>query len=184
MLGVQFLPHPGAFLQVNTEIATDIYRQVASVLQSHSIVKVIDAYSGIGILSAHIAKQGMETTAIEIVQEAHALAEQIKKDNQLDNLKNLCGDTGETIPKLLQQNQEPHIAVLLDPPRKGCDTLTLDAINQHKPALVIYISCNPSTLARDLSLLHQYTIQSITPYDMFAHTKHIECVAVLQVSDR
>lgn len=192
-LNIQYQLHPAAFLQVNQPIAELLYNRILQTLQKNNIKKVIDAYSGIGILSAIIAKQGILVQAIEIVQQAHDTAQQIKSQNDLTTLQNIVGDANQILPQLLQStaqtkkqtndidNSLNHTSVILDPPRKGCDTQLLQVLNQSQPLLIIYVSCNSSTLARDLNqLISNYHLESLTPYDMFFETKHIETLAVLR----
>ena len=92
----------------------------------------------------------------------------------------MCGDCAEELPKVIAKLKDKGSIVVLDPPRKGCDKRVLDALLYALPDKIIYVSCNPATLARDVKLLlSQYDVESVTPYDMFPQTKHVESVVCL-----
>ena len=168
-----------SFLQVNDEIANKIYDKVVSFIDSSDVV--INAYSGAGLLTARLSKFAKTVYGIEIIKEATESADNLAKTNNIDNMINICGDCTIEIPKLLKQGISNHI-VVVDPPRKGCDAKVLESIIQSKPKKIIYVSCNPNTLARDVKMLvenGEFSLESITPYDMFPHTSHVETVALL-----
>ena len=146
---------------------------------------VVDAYSGAGLLSAIISKNAKYVYGIEIVEKATENANKLASDNQITNMTNINGDCANELPilveKLTSQN-ENNLAVVLDPPRKGCDERVLESIKQVLPQKIIYVSCNSATLSRDLKMLlsgENYQIESITPFDMFPQTCHVETMAVL-----
>lgn len=171
-----------SFLQVNDNIKHKIYDKIFEETKDEI---VIDAYSGAGLLSAMIAKHAKKVFGIEIVTEATNLANQLAKQNNISNLKNINGDCAKELPKLfsnLLQEEKQNLTIVLDPPRKGCDKNVLESILKVCPNKIIYLSCDPSTLARDLNIIIQsniYNIKSIQPYDMFPQTKHVETLAVL-----
>jgi 23S rRNA (uracil1939-C5)-methyltransferase len=169
---------------------------------------IIDAYSGGGLLTALLSKTAEKVYGIEIVGEAVNDADELFKRNGIKNAENIKGDTAEVLPKLIGKikneiktdgkniescaaeilpkligkiERNKKITVILDPPRKGCERAVIDALNASEPEKIIYISCNPATLARDLALLKEkYDIISVYPYDMFPNTKHIETVVLLE----
>ena len=171
-----------SFLQVNDNIKHKIYDRIFEQIKDDI---VIDAYSGAGLLSAMIAKHAKKVFGIEIVEEATKLADNLAKQNNLNNLTNINGDCAVELPKLLStlsNTEKQNLTIVLDPPRKGCNKNVVDAILNAEPNKIIYLSCDPSTLARDLYLINQsnkYNINFIQPYDMFPQTKHVETLVVL-----
>ena len=164
-------------MQVNNNIKHKMYDAVLSEIGGGVVV---DAYSGAGLLSAILSKQAKQVYGIEIVDDAVKSADELVKANDIKNLKNICGDTAIELPKLA--NKLDKYTLVLDPPRKGCDGKVLETILKSIPDKIVYISCNPSTLARDLSILKgKYDIVSITPYDMFPQTCHVETLAILKI---
>lgn len=170
--------HPAAFLQVNAYIAGKIYVSAAGHLRSAGAKRVLDAYSGGGLLTAILSKDAEEVTGIEIVPEAVASAKKLAGDNDIKNVTFILGDCAKEVPRLTQNAY--YDTIVLDPPRQGCDEKVTAAVNASKADTVIYISCNPSTLARDIIRLDNYQIKEVTPFDMFPQTKHIETVICLQ----
>lgn len=178
-LGVRFQVSALSFMQVNDKVRDLIYSRVGEIIKSSGIPNVIDAYSGIGIMSNIFAEYADKVYAIEIVEDAVKDSIELAKANgNEDKIISICGDCSKELPDLIATLDKS--IVVLDPPRKGCDMRTLDSILQAKPTKIIYISCNPATLARDIKqLLSDYEIQSVTPYDMFPNTKWVETLAVL-----
>ncbi|NCA66566.1 MAG: 23S rRNA (uracil(1939)-C(5))-methyltransferase RlmD [Clostridia bacterium] len=278
--GISYELNPLSFLQVNNEVRDAIYNKIIQEVLEYGSGAVIDAYAGVGLLGAMIAKRNIPVYNIEIVPEATADADKLAKLNNISPLvTNICGDAAVELPKLVKElrNTYPSITIILDPPRKGCAAeviATLNEIAAHngnninsdsigednknlvapsdidngkadfathtdgdktqlnlampsvlknspidieaekasvhkfvkKPDIdngnsntyndnqgenntkekqnslitIIYISCNPATLARDLALLSaNYQVTSITPYDMFPNTFHIETLVCL-----
>ena len=181
--GINYSINNQSFLQVNQEIKSMMYKKIFEETQNHV---VIDAYSGAGLLSAMIAKHAKQVFGIEIIKEATILADNLKQKNNIANLTNINGDCAIELPKLLEtltKEQQQNLTIVLDPPRKGCDKNVLEAIIKVKPTKIVYMSCDPSTLARDLNILQtslNYKIKYIQPYDMFPQTKHVETLAVLE----
>lgn len=184
-LGIKYKITPAVFMQINDEIAGKIYAEAARMIGDSGVEAVIDAYSGISVLSAVVAGRAKQVYAIEINADSHAAAEELKRENSIKNFTNICGDTAVELPKLLSKTVAPDTtAVILDPPRKGCDPRVLDTLLTARPRQIIYISCNPATLARDLfALSAAYEITSATPYDMFPQTKHVETLICLTLKD-
>jgi len=179
--GISYPVSNASFFQVNDDIKTAIYDSILSQIDSNSIV--VDAYSGAGLLSAIISKKAKKCYGIEIIPEATNNANELKKQNNLKNLYNINGDCSVKLPKLIKTLNKGEIIVTLDPPRKGCDKKVLDAIITSVPNNIIYISCDPNTLARDSKIIlnsGNYKIKDLQPYDMFPQTKHVETVAVFQ----
>jgi 23S rRNA (uracil1939-C5)-methyltransferase len=178
--GIRASVSPLSFLQVNDEVRSMIYREVSGLTKGAEII--IDAYSGSGLMTALLSRNAVKAYGIELVSDAVSDAERLMKDNGISNVENLCGDAAKLLPPLIKNLADKKITVVLDPPRKGCEIAVIDALKLALPEKIVYISCNPATLARDISLLKErYTIVSVTPYDMFPNTKHIETVACLKL---
>lgn len=192
ILGIDAEVNPLSFLQVNNEVRDMIYTEV--IQKTKNSDTVIDAYSGIGIMGAVLSKNGVKKVYnIEIIAEAIENADTLSKNNKLNNITNICGDAAIELPLLINSIKESQqttsgnlnqsISVILDPPRKGVNLAVIEALNNiDYPINLVYISCNPATLSRDLSLLTKngnYSILSIVPYDMFPQTKHLEVVICL-----
>ena len=173
---------PLSFLQVNDAVRDMIYAGVCAALADFK-GNVTELYSGVGILTAELALRLPEAafTAVEIVPEAVRDAEKLMRKLGLsDRVTEVCADAAEYM-RSLPADGAPR-ALVLDPPRKGCDESVLAAAAEAAYSRIVYISCNPATLARDLKFLlpRGYTITSLRPYDMFPQTMHVETLAVLE----
>lgn len=184
VLGVKINYSPVSFLQINDEIRDKIYSKVNEIIAQTPNCVVVDAYSGIGILSNVMAKTAKHVYAIEIVKQAVEDAKNLAKlNNNQEKITNLCGDAVDLLPQVVSKltKSGDSVTVVVDPPRKGCDRVVIDSICSANPNQIIYISCNPSTLARDLNLLlDSYKVKSILPYDMFPMTGHVETLVCLE----
>ncbi len=174
--GIEYTINNACFFQVNHNIKHKIYTRVLEEVKGASFV--VDAYSGAGLMTAMMGKVCQEVVGVEIVPDAVESANQLARKHQLSNVSSICGDCAQLVPQVLKDRSG---MVVLDPPRKGCDERVLESIILAKAEKIVYISCNPSTLARDLAILsREYKIESITPYDMFPQTKHVETLAILK----
>ena len=179
-LGVKFFVNPMSFLQVNDDIRDLIYEKVTNEIIKEKDAIVIDAYSGIGITSNILAKNAKKVIGIEIVKEAVEDANRLAEINSNKNIENICGDAAVELPKVMSRFKNENVVMLLDPPRKGCDDNIIQSILESLPKKIVYISCNPATLARDVSkLVEEYEIKEVIPYDMFPQTGHVETVVLL-----
>jgi 23S rRNA (uracil1939-C5)-methyltransferase len=139
----------------------------------------VDAYSGIGTLTLPIAQKIKAAIGLEVQPEAVA---QAQLNAQLNQLENVTFQTG-TVEKILPTLEIKPDVVLLDPPRRGCDSGVIESLRQMQPERIVYVSCNPATLARDLKWLcaeGHYILQKVQPADFFPQTAHIECAAFLR----
>ena len=176
-MGVHYSVNNRSFLQVNSDIKNKIYSRVLDELSGEKFI--IDAYAGAGLLSSILTKTGAEVVGVEIVKEATENAEKLKKINNLHNLTNKNGDCTVVIPELAKQIKGD-FSVVVDPPRKGLTEEVIDAFLKSKPKKIVYISCNPATLARDLKFfLNDYDISFVQPYDMFPQTANVETLVCL-----
>lgn len=169
--------HPASFYQVNDYIADRLYGDVSAKVDGDVIV---DAYCGAGDLTIRLSAAAKRTIGVEICAQAVQEARQKAKANQITNAEFICGDCKKILPEIFN-NIDGEITVVFDPPRKGLDPDIISSGKALSPEKIIYISCNPSTLARDLKLLSdRYDIANIILYDMFPNTPHVETMIVLQ----
>ncbi|MGR3205559.1 23S rRNA (uracil(1939)-C(5))-methyltransferase RlmD [Bacillus glycinifermentans] len=179
---IKFAISARSFYQVNPEQTKVLYDKALEYAELNGEETVIDAYCGIGTISLFLAKQAKKVYGVEIVPEA---IEDAKRNAELNGIKNAEFEVGEAevvIPKWYEEGISADTLVV-DPPRKGCDEALLRTILEMKPKRVVYVSCNPGTLARDLRVLEDggYVTLEVQPVDMFPHTAHVECVAVLEI---
>ncbi len=171
------------FFQVNPKSADNIFRYIKNYISSEFKKPVIlDAYAGITAFGICLSDIAEKIVSVEEVNDSVELAENIIKENEIKNIEIHCSDAGKFFSKEVLLGRQFNITVL-DPPRKGCTTTSLDYALKLTKDKIIYVSCNPATLARDLKYLteHGAKIESVQPFDMFPHTYHIENVAILDV---
>ncbi|MEW4061044.1 23S rRNA (uracil(1939)-C(5))-methyltransferase RlmD [Bacillus siamensis] len=179
---VKFAISARSFYQVNPEQTKVLYDKALEYAELQGEETVIDAYCGIGTISLFLAKQAKKVYGVEIVPEA---IEDAKRNAELNGIKNAefaVGEAETVIPKWYEEGITADTLVV-DPPRKGCDEALLRTIIDMKPKRVVYVSCNPGTLARDLRVLKDggYQTLEVQPVDMFPHTNHVECVALIEL---
>ncbi|MBT9311170.1 23S rRNA (uracil(1939)-C(5))-methyltransferase RlmD [Leptothoe kymatousa] len=181
-LGLRLRIQPNTFFQVNTLQAERLVQIVLDELNLQGNETVVDTYCGIGTLSLPIAQRVARCIGIELQAEAVAQARHNAALNGLQNTEFFAGSVEELLQDISGQEARPIDAVVLDPPRKGCDRTVLDTLLEIAPARVVYMSCNPTTLARDLKILcaQDYRLQKVQPADFFPQTAHVECVAFLE----
>ncbi len=173
---------PLSFYQVNPVQAEALYNYA---IEEAKITKndiVFDLYCGIGTISIFMAKSAKEVYGVEIVEQAIEMAKENEKLNNIDNTKFIAGDTEKVLEDLINNKKVIPDVIIVDPPRKGLDKTSIGNILKVKPRRVVYISCNPASLVRDLKMLEDmYNINSIQPFDLFCFTNHVENVAVLEL---
>lgn len=163
------------FRQVNESVAKSIYSEVK---EKASGKVIINAFSGAGVLSGILAKKASKVYGIELNKNAHESAEELKKMNNILSLENICGYVEKEIDKIEEQID----CIVLDPPRAGCHRGVIDYILTKQIPSIIYVSCNPATLVRDLKLLQEkFDIESAKGFDMFPRTANIETMVVLKL---
>lgn len=180
--GIDFEISARSFYQVNPIQTETLYNQALKYAQLTGTETVIDAYCGIGTISLFLAKQAKEVYGVEIVPQAIEDAKRNAALNGIDNAHFETGASEDVIPNWYKEGKTFDVLVV-DPPRKGCDEKLLDTILKYKPGRIVYVSCNPATLARDLRILEDggYKTQEVQPVDMFPHSTHIEAVAWLEL---
>jgi 23S rRNA (uracil1939-C5)-methyltransferase len=171
-----------SFYQVNSEQTEVLYGQALEYAQLTGTESVIDAYCGIGTISLFLAQNAKEVYGVEIVPQAIEDAKRNAELNGIDNAHFEAGPAEEVIPKWYAEGKRFDVLVV-DPPRKGCDEKLLETILEYKPKRIVYVSCDPATLARDLRILEDggYRTQEVQPVDMFPHSSHIEVVTWLEL---
>ena len=198
-LGVKYKIGVRSFMQVNPSVCFKLYHTVVNSLNLDENTTVIDAYSGAGLMTALLATKAKKAIGIEIIKEAVCIANQLAKDNSLqDKIVNYQGKCEEILPKIVEEERKKgKIAIVLDPPRKGVDLKVIKAVIDSGADKIAYVSCMPSTLARDVGLLVgtleekngeivrvdnpniRYDIEFIKHFDMFPQTKHVETIVCL-----
>ena len=175
---IKYPVYPMSFLQVNSEVKTLLYNEVLNNIKEECFV--IDAYAGAGLLSAMISKRAKEVFAVEIDEQANKASQSLCVLNRINDMESILGDCAKVIPNIIKNNDID--TCVLDPARRGVDNGILEAIINGKIAKVIYISCNPATLVRDLKVLCDggFEIKYIQPFDMFPWTSEVEAMAILE----
>ena len=183
LCGVPVRLGPLSFYQVNTLAAERLYGIAAEYAQLEPDDVLLDLYCGMGTIGLSMANHCRELIGVEIIPEAidSAKANAARMgDAVAAKSRFFCADAGEAAARLAAEGLRPDV-IMLDPPRKGCDETTLSAVAQMSPRRVVYVSCNPSTAARDAAWLgqHGYRAEKVQPVDLFPRTKHVECVIAL-----
>lgn len=176
--GLQFQVRPDTFFQVYTESAEALLQVIIQQLNLQGDEVLVDAYCGIGTLTLPLARALQQAIGLEVQSEA---VEQAQINAGLNGITNVTFQTG-AVEKLLPQLGITPDIVLLDPPRKGCDRTVIESLLQSSPRRIVYVSCKPATLARDIKLLCQtgkYHLTRVQPADFFPQTAHVECAAFL-----
>lgn len=169
-----------AFYQVNPIQTEKLYNTAINLANLTGNEVVYDLYCGIGTISIFLSKHAKKVYGIEIVKEAIDDAKQNAKNNGIENIEFMAGDVEKLLPTILEKDT-PDV-VFVDPPRKGLDNTSIQNLLKIEPEKIVYISCNPATLARDLNLLEEkYNITEIQPVDLFPFTSHCEVIACLKL---
>lgn len=180
LCGVKIKLSPLSFYQVNRNGAELLYKKAAEYAAPTTEQTILDLYCGTGTIGLSMANSVKELVGVEIIPEA---IEDAKANAQLNNITNarfICGDASVAAEELKNEGIKPD-TVILDPPRKGCAEELLKTVSQINPQKIVYVSCDPATLARDCARLLDlgYKVNEVTPVDMFPRTHHVESVALL-----
>lgn len=175
--GIRFAISPRSFFQVNPEQTEKLYRAAVDYASLTGDETVIDAYCGIGTITLFLARYARQVYGVEIVPEAIEDARRNALLNDIRNAEFEVGAAEVVMPRWQSQGVTPDV-IVVDPPRKGCDPALIRTMLELRPERIVYVSCDPSTLARDLRLLEDggYRAVEVQPVDMFPHTGHVECV--------
>ena len=175
--GLMFNCSSKSFFQVNTNQAEKLYDAAVKLAKISDKDVVLDLYCGTGTITSIIAGYAKKVIGIEIVEDAIIDAKYNLQMNNISNVKFICGDSAKEIIKI-KDNID---IIFVDPPRKGVDRTAIAVMKKIYPKKIIYISCNPVTMARDLSYLTDlYDVKKVVPFDMFPNTSHVECITLLE----
>jgi 23S rRNA (uracil1939-C5)-methyltransferase len=180
--GLRFRVRPNAFLQTNTEMAGQLYALAREFAALEGGETVYDLYCGIGTIGLSLAANAMTVWGIEISEESVACAIENQELNGVGNAAFFAGNVGEVLTDLRQRAGDPAV-VIVDPPRAGLAGKALKRLGEIAAPRIVYVSCNPTTLAGDTKRLGEdygYRLVRARPLDMFPHTPHVECVALLE----
>jgi 23S rRNA (uracil1939-C5)-methyltransferase len=177
---IKFAISANSFFQVNPDQTKVLYDKALEYAHLSGSETVIDAYCGIGSISLFLAQKAEKVYGVEIVPQAIEDANRNAQLNNINNVEFKVGKAEEVIPNWYSRGIKADV-IVVDPPRKGCDPALLNTILQMKPLRVVYVSCNPGTLGRDLRILEDggYKTVEVQPVDMFPHTAHVECVILM-----
>jgi len=175
---------PMSFYQTNPIQTEILYNTAIEYAQLSKEDILCDLYCGIGTIGIFASSHVKKVYGIEIVEEAIEAAKENARINKIDNIEFMAGDVEKVFNKIIKENKIKPTALIVDPPRKGLDNTTIKTILDLKVNRVVYVSCNPSTMVRDMKLLEEsYTVQKVQPVDMFPFTSHVECCSVLYLKD-
>lgn len=168
-----------SFFQVNYDISTRMYNKVKDVIVKEKSKNVLDLYCGTGTIGIYISDVVSKITGIEVVSDAIESANTNKKINNVENIEFILGKVEDKLDFISNNNID---TVIVDPPRSGLHKKVIPILEKISPKTIIYVSCDPITMARDINLLsNNYELVEVTPYDMFPNTYHVECVCVLKL---
>ena len=184
ILGLRFRVRPSAFLQTNTEMAARLYELAREYARLSGTENVYDLYCGTGTIGLALASRAQAVWGLEISEEAIACAIENAELNGIENARFFAGNVGQTVEELREEAGEPDV-VVVDPPRAGLAGKALRRTGALGAARIVYVSCNPTTLASDLQVLRDdygYELERCCPVDMFPHTPHVESVSSLSLT--
>jgi 23S rRNA (uracil1939-C5)-methyltransferase len=176
---LQFELSARTFFQLNPVQTVKLYNEVKKAAALTGQEKVVDAYCGVGTIGLWLADQAGEVRGMDVITESIEDAKKNAKRHGFTNTKYVPGKAEEVLPKWVKKGWKPDV-IVVDPPRTGLDAQLIQTVLQAEPKKLIYISCNPSTLAKDIQTLStKYEVKYIQPVDMFPHTAHVECCSLL-----
>ncbi|HHT66872.1 MAG TPA: 23S rRNA (uracil(1939)-C(5))-methyltransferase RlmD [Erysipelotrichaceae bacterium] len=176
ILGLTFEISASSFFQINPIQVEKLYNAVLNLIDVSKNETVLDAYSGVGTIGLIVAKNARKVISVEVNKSAHKNAVENAKRNKIENIEFICDDAGEYIAKCDEQID----VVIMDPPRSGSDEKFLSALIRKRIGKIVYVSCDPETLARDIKYLSDYyDVKYVQPIDMFPMTAHVETVVGL-----
>lgn len=172
----KYLISKNSFFQINEEVTKKLYDKVLDIVKEKNPKNVLDLYCGTGTIGIYIAKYALNVISIEAVEDA---IKDALLNKEINNVKNISFIKGSVEEKINDINSDIDL-VILDPPRSGLKGRVIDTLFDINSETIIYISCDPVTLSRDLNILSsKYNILEVTPFDMFPNTYHVECLCVL-----
>lgn len=181
LCGLKFKISPFSFWQVNRKQAERLYNKAKEYANLKSDQILLDLYCGTGTIGLTMAENCKMLVGVEIVEDAIKDAQENARINNISNSRFICADSAKAVKQLKNEGLKPDV-VILDPPRKGCGEEVVNSIFELSPNRVVYVSCDPATLARDLNMFETggYIVKEITPCDMFSRTAHVESVCLIE----
>lgn len=173
-----------SFFQNNFFLLPGLVQTVRETLEAAGTKHLVDLYCGVGFFGIEMAGAVQSFVGVECDKLAIAAARRNARTRDVTNGEFISANVEEALPALMNRFSSEATSVLIDPPRKGCFPEALELFRQHRPAQIIYVSCHPATMARDLNILCRdgvFTVKRVTPLDMFPQTQHVECVADLRL---
>ena len=173
-----------SFYQTNPIQTEKLYKKAIEFANLNENDILYDLYCGIGTIGICASNNVKKVYGIEIVEEAIEAAKENAKLNNIDNIEFIAGDVEVAFKKLLEEDKVKPTAIIVDPPRRGLDNVTVSKIIETEVEKLVYISCNPATMVRDIKMLEEkYELKELQPVDMFPYTSHVECVSVLKLKE-
>ena len=185
LCGLTFRLSPASFYQVNHHQAQVLYEKAIAMADLHGTETVLDLYCGTGTITLAMARAAGEVIGVEVVPQAIHDAQENARRNGIENARFFCADAGQAALRLSQEGVRPQV-ITVDPPRKGISPEVIDAIAAMTPSRLVYVSCDPATLARDVARLEEkgYLFQRAEAVDLFPRTKHVETVCLMSKEDK
>ena len=180
LCGLNFRLSPRSFYQVNHHQAQRLYEAAIAQAEITKDDLVLDLYCGVGTITLAMAKAAGKVIGVEVIEQAVIDAKENAARNNIDNAEFFCGDAGKAALELEQKGIRPDVAVV-DPPRKGLNADTIEALSKMQPRRIVYVSCDPATLARDVALLKEkgYVLKNAMAADLFPRCAHVESIVTL-----
>lgn len=178
--GLKLMLLPRSFFQLNTQQAARLYKIVEEWTPVSKVI--VEAYSGIGAMALLVSSKAKKVIGIESIEDAVDNAKENAVLNHKENVEFICGDAGCELKKIAQENKID--TLIVDPPRTGLNKEMIEAIKKSKIKTIVYISCNPSTLGKDLHSLKEYKIMKVQPVDIFSQTAHVETVCLMSRKEK
>ena len=180
LCGLKFRLSPRSFFQVNRQQAQRLYDTALELAQLDANTTALDLYCGTGTITLCMARKAGKVYGVEIIDAAIADAWENAKRNGIDNVEFFCADAGQAAERFAREGVAPQV-IMVDPPRKGLSPAVVDAMAQMAPERIVYVSCDPATLARDIGLLQEkdYVLHTTKAVDMFPRCAHVETVVLL-----
>lgn len=180
VMGIEYAVHPATFFQVNTEMTNTLFTQAVEKMEIQTDEVFLDLYCGIGALTLPVAKNENHVYGVEVQNKAVQMAKQIAKRSEIKNAEFIAAPSEDAVEELLLEKKPD--GVFVDPPRAGLDAKVIESISRSDVRKIVYISCDPATLARDLAHFQErgWGVGKAQPVDMFPWTTHVECIALIQ----
>ncbi len=181
LCGLRFKISPLSFYQVNAKQAEKLYNKVMEYADLSKESTILDLYCGTGTIGLTLANKCKKVIGAEIIEQAVNDAKENAINNGITNANFICADARKVAETIIDCKEKIDV-VIVDPPRKGCSVEVINTISKISPQKIVYVSCDPATLARDLKIFTEtygYSLVEVTPFDLFPRTKHVECVALM-----